>query len=77
MTDGNLPGLLGHHNGDRVGFLAKPKGGAVAKPKIAIEVLTLGEWKDAGGSLDAVFVDDQSAVVQNGLGMKDGENEFF
>ena len=48
VTNGNLPGFLGDDDGEGVGFLAEPEGGAVAEAEVAVEILALGEGKNAG-----------------------------
>ena len=63
VTNGNLACFFGNHNGDGIGFLAQSEGSAVAKAKVAIEILALGKGKNASRRYHSVVVNDESPVV--------------
>ena len=77
VTNRNLAGFLGHNEHDGIRLLAQAQTRSVAQAEVAIEVFALGEGKNAGGGHDAVAADDNATIVQNRLGVKDGQGEFF
>ena len=70
VANRDLPGFFRDHDGHGVGLLAEPEAGAVAEPEVAVEVLALGERKNAGGGDDAVAAEDEAPVVEHGLRLK-------
>ena len=77
VANGNLACFLGNDNGDGIGFLAQSEGSAVAEAEVAIKILALGKGKNAGRRHHAVVVNDESPVVQNGLGMENCQRELL
>jgi len=77
VTNRNLPGFLGNHNGNRIGFLAKSQARAMAKPEIAIQILPLREGKNARRCNNTVVSNNHSTVVEDGFRVKNREHEFF
>ena len=63
VANRNLAGLFRDDDRDSVGFLAEPESGPVAEPEITVEVLALGERKNAGGRNNAVASEDQPPVM--------------
>jgi hypothetical protein len=49
----------------------------VPESEVAVEVLALGERKNAGGGDDAVAAEDKAPVVEHGLRLKQREDEFL
>ena len=76
VTDRDLTGFLRDHDADGVGFFGEAKSGAVAQPQITVQILALAERKNAGRRYDAVVAYNQPTIMQDGLGMEDGEDEF-
>ena len=54
MANGNLPRFFGDHENDRIGFLTQTQPGTVAQAKISIQILALGERKNAGCGNDSL-----------------------
>ena len=77
MTNGNLTGFLRDNERNGIRFVTQTKPRAVAQAEVAVEILTLGEGKNTRRRHDAITADDHAAIVQNGLGMKNSEGEFF
>ena len=77
MTNRNLPGFLRDHERHGIRFVTQTKPRAVAQAEVAVEVFALGEGKNTRRRHDAITADDHAAIVQNGLGMKNSEGEFF
>ena len=77
MTNGNLTGFLRDHERNGIRFVTQAKPRTVAQAEVAVEILALGEGKNTRRRHDAVATDDHAAIVQNGLGMKNSESEFF
>ena len=77
VANGNLACFLGNDDGNGVGFFRQSKGGPVSQPEVAIKILALSQWKNAGRRNHAVVVNDEPAVVQNGFRMEDGQREFL
>ena len=77
MTNRNLPGFLRDNERNGIRFVTQTKPRAVAQAEVAVEIFALGEGENARRSHDAITADDHAAIVQNSLGMKNSEGEFF
>lgn len=77
LTNGNLPGFFGDDDDDRIGLFRQSEPSAVAEAQISIQVLALGEWKNAGRGDDAIIVKDQASIVQDRLRLENRQDDFF
>jgi hypothetical protein len=76
VAEGNHAGFLADDDDDGIGFLAESEAGAVAEAEVAVEVGALGDGEDAGAGEEAFAAQDESAVVQGGFGMEEGDDQF-
>ena len=77
VTNRNLAALLRHDQGDRIRLLGEAQAGPVTKADGPVEILALGQGENAPGRLNTVSAEDHTPVVEHGLGMEDGQEEFL
>lgn len=77
VTNRNLAAFLGNDEGDGVRLFGKTESGAVAETDCPVKVLPLRQGEDTPCGLDAVPAQDHAPVMEHGLGVKDGQEEFL
>jgi len=72
FSDADVAGFFGDDDDDGVGFLAHADGGAVSAAEFLLEFAAFREGELDAGVSDATVADDDTQVVQRGIGPEDG-----
>src|SRR2546428_10827539 len=76
MENENPAGLLRHDYRNGIGFFRDPKTGAVTQAKAAVKRLALTDRENARGGGDTAIADNDSAIMQCRLGMKNCQDQL-
>lgn len=74
-AEGDVACFFADDDRDGVGGFGDADGGAVPEPHGTVAEFFLADGKDAACGVDAVVCEDNSAVMEGGFGVKDGEEE--
>ena len=77
VTNRNLSALFGNHQDDGVALFGKPKCRTMPQPDRPVEIITLGQGKNATRRHDPVTAQDYPAVMEDRLGMKNRDQKLL